>query len=147
MRVEGCGIKIDVNDEGHIRLNDSTLHSVLEKDLLYRRIEIVRDATVLTVSRRTENGVTPYSTLVEPYDGDCQFEATLPADFSPFVADVFGRLPIQESTELPSKTATVDLPSKTRTVELPSKTKTEPRQCRPKSRRPKGLRRLLGEVC
>eukprot|EP01070_Trichotokara_eunicae_P008314 Trichotokara_eunicae@DN5713_c0_g1_i1.p1 len=87
MSVEGCGIKIVVDDTG-ISLNDSDPAEF--SDGPYKTIQIVRDLTVLSVVFHLENTERSYSALVKPYDGDCQFEFTLPGTFGPFVADVWG---------------------------------------------------------
>eukprot|EP01070_Trichotokara_eunicae_P010843 Trichotokara_eunicae@DN6371_c1_g2_i1.p1 len=102
MSVEGCGIKIVVDDTG-ISLNDSDPAEFSSGP--YKTIQIVRDVTVLTVLFVRQTSEVAYSALVEPYDGDCQFKFTLPGTFSPFVAHKFGVIP-EETTTVEETTTT-----------------------------------------
>eukprot|EP01070_Trichotokara_eunicae_P010686 Trichotokara_eunicae@DN6353_c3_g4_i2.p1 len=92
LSVKGCGIEIVVDETG-INLNGYGAEEFSPGP--YKKIQIVRDVSVLALVFTLEETEMTYASMVSRYEGECQFEVALPAGFSPFVADVFGHLPVQ----------------------------------------------------
>eukprot|EP01070_Trichotokara_eunicae_P000774 Trichotokara_eunicae@DN1207_c0_g1_i2.p1 len=145
LHFEGCGSRLCMKGpESKVWVWHEwkdVLETYLETSKGFSLIEIIRDATVLTVI--LNDGEMVYSIPATEHIGECEFRIELPPGFGPFEVSFFDELPQMEEPA-PEQTATVAPPSISRTIELPSKTRTE-RQCRPKARH--SLRRLLDEAC